>query len=90
MFDTTPLRQAADVYHCELDGEFMVFHPSKQVYIRLRDSAATIWRLLSEPRTLTELVAELTTSYEIEAERCRQETGEFLNQLADAGLLQTS
>ncbi len=89
MSDSTPRQQAADVYHCELDDEFVVFHPSRQVYIRLRDSAAAIWRLLAQPRTLSELVAELSLSYDIEEERCRNETSDFLTQLAEAGLLRT-
>jgi hypothetical protein len=90
MFDSARRQQAADVYHCELDDEFVVFHPSRQIYIRLRDSAAAIWKLLAEPCTLSELVAELTASYDIEEERCRHETAEFLTQLAEAGLLRTS
>jgi hypothetical protein len=78
-----------EVYCCELDGEFVVFHPVNQVYYRLRDSGAAIWRLLSVPNSIIGLTDALSSTYDVPRERCLKEVQEFVAQLEVAGLVRT-
>ena len=66
----------------------MVLHLPSGVQFSLNGSGSTIWDLVREPRAIREIESELLREYPIEPERCRQDLFEFLNGLAEAGLLQ--
>ena len=56
----------------------------------LEGTAATIWRLLAEPRTEDELVTALTDEYDdVDPAQVAADTAGFLQQLAAAGLATT-
>lgn len=50
--------------------------------------AAHVWDLLSEPRTLDDMVERVTASFEVTVADAHRDVGEFLDSLAAAGLIE--
>ena len=62
----------------------------KEVYYSLNDVGSTIWRKISEPCSMDELINKLTSTYEVPAERCREDIEPFLIELVEAGVIELS
>lgn len=73
---------------CELDGEIALLNLDSKLYFGLTDVAATIWRELEAPKGFEDIVAAVIARFEVDAEQCRRDVGEFLDQLRMKGLLE--
>lgn len=73
---------------CELDGETVVMSVRQGAYYTLDEVATRVWQLLAEPQTLDELVARLTTEYDVAADACRGDVHELLTDLRHEGLVE--
>lgn len=49
--------------------------------------ASDVWRMLATPMTAANLCRELTATYEVEPERCRDELGALLAEMIGLGLV---
>ena len=84
-----PWRHSAQATHVDSGDRVVVVDlsvqdPRPQV---LEGVAAAIWRLLEQPRTEEELVAEILDAYEdAEPDRVRLDVHAFVERLAAAGL----
>lgn len=56
-------------------------------YYLLDDVAAAVWAHLERPIAVTELLAELQRTYDVEAERCAADVLPFLRRLHEKGLV---
>lgn len=77
----------ADLSWQDLDEEIVVLDLGGSTYLRLNGTGATLWRRLSEGAERDDLVATLTSEYEVEASRAEQDVNAFLAQLEDKRLL---
>ena len=59
-------------------------------YYLLDDVAATVWSRLEQPTRVTDLVAELRESYDVEAEQCEADLLPFLSRLHEKGLVRVA
>ncbi|WP_370249729.1 PqqD family peptide modification chaperone [Nocardioides sp.] len=84
-----PLRRRADLHTQELDGDLVMADLAAGNYFGLGDVARVVWERLAEPASLDTLVTELTARYDVDAETCRREVGDFLGSLHQHGLLVT-
>lgn len=89
-FSNSDLRfmRAQGQLSCELDGEIALLNLDSKLYFGLTDVAATIWRELEAPKDFEAIVAAVIAEYEVDAEQCRQDLGEFLGHLQERGLLE--
>lgn len=55
--------------------------------VKLNETALFLWRLLESERTEEELLAALSTEYEIDEETAKHDFAPFLLQLREAGLI---
>ncbi|MGC5771071.1 lasso peptide biosynthesis PqqD family chaperone [Paenibacillus pabuli] len=71
----------------DMGGEkvMMSIHTGK--YYNLGSTGGRIWDLLSEERTLSELVEVLASEYDIEPAVCREQVVQFLDHLTQEGLI---
>ncbi|MDF1561310.1 MAG: PqqD family protein [Bacteroidales bacterium] len=56
-------------------------------YFSLNPVATRIWDMLVQPLSLEELCRLLTEEYEVEVEQCRDETGAYLREMVNIGLV---
>lgn len=73
---------------CELDGEAAILNLKDGVYYGLDPVGAAVWKLLQQPRTVSELRDALLEEYEVDAERCERDLMALLAELATCGLVQ--
>jgi hypothetical protein len=64
------VRTARDAISCELDGEVAILNVQSGEYYGLDEVGASVWRMMSEPRTIAEIIQEITSEYEVDSERC--------------------
>jgi hypothetical protein len=70
-----------------LGGDLAMMNVESGSFYLLDDIAAAVWAHLAEPKSVSGLVAELGTSYDVEPERCEAELLPFLSRLHDRGLI---
>ena len=89
--DTTVLtRQDGELLTTVVDGELIGMSVEQGACYGFNGIGTHIWDLLEEPRSLDDLIARLTNEYEVEADTCRQEVLEFVQQLRAEGLVTVS
>ncbi|WP_422659336.1 lasso peptide biosynthesis PqqD family chaperone [Paenibacillus sp. EC2-1] len=72
----------------DMDGEKVMLSIENGKYYNLGLIGGRIWELASTPVTVTGIVEQLVTEYEIEPEVCEQQVQTFLKQLITEGLVQ--
>lgn len=71
-----------------LDDEVIVLDLHGSRYLKLNGTAATLWRLLTEPRERTDMVNALLEQYDVDETQARRDVAAFLEDLRARGLVQ--
>lgn len=87
--DATFVRRP-DLHAVEMDGELVMMGQEQGKYFGMRDVAATIWKALDQPRTLSDLVDLVSTEYTVEPETCRSDIVAFLDDLIEHKMVTTT
>ena len=74
----------------ELDGEMVLLNPQSATYFSLNGIGTSVWRLLTERRTVDEICAALATDHADAADRIRSDVTTFIADLLQAGLIRPS
>jgi hypothetical protein len=69
-----------------IDDEVVMLSPRAQAYFGLGTVGSEIWHAIEQPRRVDEICATLSQQFEIDAETCRREVLDFLNDLVERGL----
>lgn len=86
----TTYQRRPELHAVEMDGELVMMGQEQGEYVALREVAASIWRLLDEPRTLDDLVEAICAEYQTTDEECRPDVLAFLDDLRARQLLSAS
>jgi hypothetical protein len=78
----TRLSRNPSLVHTELDGHTMMMSIEAGKYFSLNPIGSRIWQLIEHPVAAGAIVVALEREFEIDAERCRDETFGFLERLA--------
>jgi hypothetical protein len=84
--ETRVVRNPALV-HTELDGFTMMMSVEAGKYFSLNPTGSRVWQLVEQPIPAGEVVAVLTREFEVDPDRCRQETLGLLDRLLAADLI---
>jgi len=84
------VRASQDHLRADLDDATVLLHFGSGQYFSLGGAAMSIWQMLQEPVRVSSLLERLTAQFEVDSERCRQESLLLLRQLHDQGLLTVS
>lgn len=84
---SSTVRVADDQVSCELDGEAAILELKQGVYYGLNPVGATVWALISKPRTVAELKRAVLEQYDVTPEQCERDLLELLGELAERGLI---
>jgi hypothetical protein len=70
-----------------LGEELALLDMEHGTYLGFNATAAHLWRLLDEPRTLDGLCQAMLLEFDVDAARCRSEIEELLGRLAAADMV---
>ena len=73
----------------DLGGESVLLDPTSGRYFGLNEVGTRIFELLSEPRSVADLVDILVQEYDVGAGRLRRDVEEFVGAMLSRGLIQT-
>lgn len=85
----TAIVAVADHASCELGGETVVLDLHTGVYYGLDVVGGRVWRLLEEPRSLSELRDLIVDEFDVAAGRCETDLAAFVASLNAHGLLRS-
>lgn len=85
--DDTKITRMMEVVAADMDGETVMLSIASGKYYGIDAIGSKIWELLSEPKTLSEVVRLLCEEYDVEPEQCRADVVDFLNYLCGEGLV---
>ncbi|MDO4803610.1 MAG: lasso peptide biosynthesis PqqD family chaperone [Lachnospiraceae bacterium] len=79
-------KRRPDVISADMDGEVVMMDIMSGKYYNLGTTGGAIWGLLETPKTIDELVDELTSKYDVDRETCAGQVGAFLESGVGKGL----
>jgi hypothetical protein len=82
------IQREPQVIAAEVDRDLVMVSIATGHYYGISNVAREIWDAIERPKRVSDLVLELTTSYQIDRTSCEGETLSFLETLLDEGLLQ--
>src|SRR5277367_2450710 len=72
---------------CPLGDESAILNLKNSVYYGVNPVAASVWKLLGQPRSVGELRDALVDEYDVEPERCEQDLLALLRKMQAEGLI---
>ncbi len=72
----------------DLKGEAVILNLKSGAYYGLNAVGSSIWNLLQEPRTVSEIRDTLLAEYEVDPKQCDRELLALLQQLEAEGLIE--
>ena len=71
----------------EIDGETIMMSVENGKYYGLNAVASRIWELVKEEPLFSEIIAQLTTEFNVDKTVCQNDTEDFILQLAENKLI---
>jgi hypothetical protein len=72
----------------ETDQDIVMVSIANGAYYAVSDVARAIWEAIEQPKKVSDLVDDLSSSYNIDRSKCEEETLSFLRDLLSERLLQ--
>jgi hypothetical protein len=72
----------------DLSGEAAILNLKTSTYFGLNAVGASIWKLIQEAKTVTEIRDTITEEYDVEPERAQQDIFQLLQDLLDHELIE--
>lgn len=83
----TTIRRNADIMHTELGDEVVMMDIDAGAYFGLDVVGARIWSLVEQPATLSAVVDQLLTEFDVDRAQCESSVREFAGELVEQGIL---
>ncbi len=74
----------------ELEGEAVILNLKSGLYYGLNPVGASIWNLIQQPRTVSEIRSVILAEYSVSPEQCERDLLALLQQLEAQGLIEVS
>jgi Coenzyme PQQ synthesis protein D (PqqD) len=81
------VQRDSEVIAAEADRDLIMVSVATGHYYGVSDVAREIWEAIERPKRVSDLVKDLTTSYQIDSSLCEEQTLSFLEALLGEGLL---
>lgn len=82
--------QAKEQISCELDNEVAILSLKSSLYFGLDEVGSLIWQELVQPRSVDEICRSVVDQFDVEQSQCRADVIAFLQELAEAGLVEVT
>jgi hypothetical protein len=77
----------SDAISGKLEEEQVILDIEKGKYFSLNPVATLIWEILEQPLSIDDLCEKLLEQYDVELEKCRVETNEYIQEMIKLGLV---
>jgi hypothetical protein len=77
-----------DVIAAEADQDIVMVSIAKGLYYAVSDIARDIWEAVDRPKKISDLINDLTATYNVDRRVCEEQTLSLLEDLYSEGLLQ--
>ena len=77
-----------DQVSADLSGEAAILNLKTSTYFGLNTVGASIWKLIQEPKTVSQIGDAITQEYDVEPDRCEHDILELLQDLSKNGLIE--
>ena len=84
------ISKSTQILSSTIDDEVVMMSSEKGMYYNLNPIGSRIWELLETPQTIESLCTQLMDEYDVDEATCKQETEEFIQSLAERGLIEMS
>ncbi len=71
----------------QIEDLFVMINLDHGKYVSLNATANHVWQMLATPHTESEIVASLTDSFDVDADRARESLGRLLHELETKNLV---
>jgi hypothetical protein len=82
------VQRISDVVAAEAGQDIVMVNIAKSSYYGVSKVAREIWEAIERPKKISELIDDLTETYNVDRSLCEEETLSFLEDLLNEGLLQ--
>ena len=83
----TVVAATRDQVSCALGEESAILNLKNSVYYGTNPVAASVWKMLQQPRSVEELRNALLDEYDVEAKQCEQDLLALLEKMRSEGLI---
>ena len=83
----TIINKNLEIDDTDLDGEKVMMNLDKGQYFMMNEVGSRIWDIISEAKSVEEIVQVLLNEYDVEIEQCENTVVEFLSELAKSDLI---
>ena len=87
---STTVKASAEQVSSNVADEEVILNLKNGSYYGLDPIGAEIWKIIQEPTSVDEVVAELTQRYDVEKERCTQDVLDLLRDMNEHELLEVN
>jgi hypothetical protein len=77
-----------DQVSADLSGEAAILNLKTSTYFGLNTVGASIWKLIQEPKKVSEIRDAIIEEYDVEPDRCEHDILELLHELSRHGLIE--
>jgi Coenzyme PQQ synthesis protein D (PqqD) len=77
-----------DQVSADLSGEAAILNLKTSTYFGLNTVGASIWKLVREPKTVSQIRDAIIQEYDVEPDRCEHDILELLQDLSKHGLIE--
>ena len=77
-----------DQVSADLSGEAAILNLKTSTYFGLNTVGASIWKLVQEPKTVSQIRDVIIREYDVEPDRCEHDILELLQDLSKHGLIE--
>ena len=84
---STVVSRSEEPVAVEVDRKIVMMSVEQAMYFGLEGTGPRVWALLEQPRSVESLCKALTKEFDVDAEDCRREVIDFLEELRDAQLI---
>ena len=77
-----------DQVSADLSGEAAILNLKTSTYFGLNTVGASIWKLIQEPKKVTEIRDAIIEEYDVAPDRCGRDIVEILQELSKHGLIE--
>jgi Coenzyme PQQ synthesis protein D (PqqD) len=83
----TLIRRNPDIIAAGIAEQTILLNPKDWTYVHFNETAARIWEVIDEPRTVGSVVDALTRDYAVERSTCEREAAEFVRDMSERGFV---
>ncbi len=83
-------RRNADILAANVDDDLVMMSIRAGNYYNIGGVGTLVWELLSQPRSLDDLIDGVVADYDVERERCAADIGAFVEKLVSLNLIEST